>query len=359
MFLKLLLEYIVYLPISKTLSYWWGVGRILSLIFVVQLLSGTILVMYYDYRLGFDSVQYIMYEVNWGWFMRVLHFNGARFFFGLLYLHLLKGLVFGGYRLKVVWLIGIINLMIFMLVGFVGYTLVGSQMRYWAAVVITSLLTIIPFWGDKLVYFVWGGFSVTKVTMGLFFVLHFLLPWLMVIMVILHVIVLHFNGRSSYLMGFDGCDIIIFYPYFWVKDFVGGLLLILVLFFRCAFPFVLGDTEIFIGYDVLISPVHIKPEWYFLFIYTILRVFILKVVGVVIMFFSVIIFGFCTLLEFNFLCYKVLWLGFVYIVCGLVWLGINLPELPYIRLGVLFVQVYFIVVLCVFIIDFFGKLLIE
>ena len=156
--IKKFIEFVVYLPTSKTLSYWWNFGSILGMLFGVQLLTGVLLVFYYGTDINFDRVQYIMYDVNWGWLMRVLHFNGARFFFVFMYFHVFKGFFYGRYRMVLVWMVGVVIMLVFMGVGFIGYVLVNAQIRYWAAVVITSLITVIPWFGVNLVFLLFCGF---------------------------------------------------------------------------------------------------------------------------------------------------------------------------------------------------------
>nr|UUA64284.1 cytochrome b [Aspiculuris sp. PC-2022] len=334
---------VVFLPTSKTISYWWNLGSLLGLFFGVQLVSGVLLVFYYSTDFGFDSVQYIMYDVNWGWLMRLIHFNGASFFFFFMYLHLFKGLFMMSYRLYFVWFVGVFMIFLFMAVGFMGYVLVYSQMSFWAAVVITSLLTIFPFIGEYLVYFIWGGFSVIGLTVKFFFVFHFLLPWAGVGLVMLHLLFLHYSGSSSILYCHGDYDKIAFFPYFWFKDVLGFVMLVVMVGFIFSFPFILGESEMFVEHNPLASPIHIAPEWYFLFAYAILRAIPNKVVGVVGMMVS--IFMLLTLIFCkNVIGGKVVkFLGFVLLFSCvmLTWLGVNAPEVPYLFLGQCFTFFFF------------------
>ena len=247
------------------------------------MLSGLFLVLYYsnDRTLAFSSVQYIIYEVSEGWLMRILHFNGASFFFVFLYLHFFKALIFFRYRLKWVWGIGIVIFLIFIIIAFIGYVLVWAQIRFWACVVITSLLTVIPYFGFNIVFWIWGGFSVTGVTLKFFFVLHFLLPWLSWILVFFHLFFLHNTGSTSSLYCFLDLDKVNFFPYFIFKDLLNIAVFILFFILCMFYPFFLGDSEIFLEANILISPVHIVPEWYFTPFYAILRACPNKLGGVI------------------------------------------------------------------------------
>lgn len=279
---------------SKTLSYFWNIGRILGIIFILQIMTGFFLTFYYSNRslLAFDRVQYIMYEVNYGWIFRVLHFNGASLFFIVMYLHFFKGLFYFRYRLKGVWFFGLLLILVFIVIAFTGYVLVWAQIRFWASVVITRLITVIPWWGINFLYWLWGGYSVTGVTLKFFFSLHFLIPWFRLILIIAHLLVLHKTGSSSGLFCFGDYDKVNFYPYYLYKDLVNVVYLIFFLVFVFQYPFFFGDSEIFIEANALISPVHIVPEWYFLFVYAILRCIPNKVLGVFGLLFRVLCFFF-------------------------------------------------------------------
>lgn len=249
--------------------------------------------------------------------MRVLHFNGARIFFLFLFLHFFKGFFIIRYRLVLVWLTGVVIILVFMGVGFIGYVLVYSQISYWAAVVITRFLTVLPA-GETLVYFIWGGFSVVNQTLNFFFVLHFLIPWLITVLIVLHLIFLHYTGRTSILYCYGDYDKIMFYPYFWYKDVINMIVFFLFMVFMFFFPFDLGDVEIFVEHNILASPVHIAPEWYFLFAYTILRAIPNKFLGVLGLIISVGIAVFFILFKFEinsiFLKYRVFLFIFVCVV---------------------------------------------
>jgi len=210
-------------------------------------MTGVFLVFFYsnDVSLAFSRVQYLIYESNYGWLIRICHFNGASLFFFFIYLHFFKALFYFRYRLKIVWLVGLFILLIFIMEAFLGYVLVWAQISFWAAVVITSLLSVIPFYGFKIVFWIWGGFSVSSATLKFFFVLHFLIPWLCLILVLLHLIFLHSAGSSSKIICFIYVDKVNFYPYFWLKDFL-NLFLFVVFFFCCWYGlFIWGTLKYF------------------------------------------------------------------------------------------------------------------
>lgn len=347
---------LVNLPSSKTLSLNWNFGRILGIILVFQLLSGTVLVFFYspDSVLAFNSVQYIMYESNFGWLFRIFHFNGASLFFVLLYLHFFKGLFFFSYRLKFVWIRGLTLFLLLIIEAFIGYVLVWAQISFWASVVITSLLTVIPVFGSKLVVWIWGGFRVSGATLKFFFVLHFLLPWILLVLVLLHLVFLHESGSTSKLFCHGDYDKILFYSFYWWKDGYNLIIWFIFIFFVFIFPFLLGDPEIFIEADPIISPVHIVPEWYFLFAYAILRAIPNKVFGVLALLLSILVFylfyfitSYQSLLDkFS----KVFVFFFFFVGIILSWLGQCLVEVPFLFLSGLFSCLYF---LFIFVLLFF------
>ena len=283
---------VVTLPSSKTLTFNWNFGSILFIILAFQILTGTLLAFCYsnDRLLAFSRVQYIIYEVNFGWVFRIFHFNGASLFFIFLYIHFFKGLFFFSYRLKKVWSTGLLILFLIIVEAFIGYVLVWAQIRFWASVVITRLLTVIPIWGEIIVIWIWGGFTVSGATLKFFFVLHFLLPWFFLVLVLVHILFLHETSRRSTLFCHGDYDKICFSPEYWVKDFLNFFVWLLFICFSLCYPFDLGDPEIFIEANTIISPVHIVPEWYFLFVYAVLRAIPDKVLGVFALLGSILIF---------------------------------------------------------------------
>nr|YP_009257364.1 cytochrome b [Angiostrongylus malaysiensis]ALD62331.1 cytochrome b [Angiostrongylus cantonensis]ANG44581.1 cytochrome b [Angiostrongylus malaysiensis] len=352
---------VITLPSSKSLTLGWNYGSMLGMILIFQLLTGLFLSFYYvaDGLVAFSSVQYIMYDINLGWLFRIFHFNGASLFFIFLYLHIFKGLFMVSYRLKKVWGTGLLIFLLIMMEAFMGYVLVWAQMSFWAAVVITSLLSVIPVWGQLIVMWVWSGFSVTSSTLKFFFVLHFLLPWLLMVLVMMHMVFLHSTGSTSSLYCHGDYDKISFGPYYWNKDFYN--LLVFFIFFLLVLlkPFYLGDPEMFIEADPLTSPVHIVPEWYFLFAYAILRAIPNKVLGVLALLMSVLSFYFFLLFNNYTSCLVNLnkFLVFMFIVVSMLlsWLGQCLVEYPYYVLSLIFSLMYFFLVFLMLLVYGFSK----
>jgi len=255
-------------------------------------LTGLFLVFYYtpDSIVAFERVQYIIRDVNYGWIIRITHFNGASIFFIFLYLHFFKGLFISSYRLKFTWGRGLTIFFLVIMEAFIGYVLVWAQIRFWAAVVITRLLRVIPIWGFTLVIWIWGGFTVSGATLKFFFTLHFLLPWVLLVLVLLHLVFLHDTGSTSKIYCHGDYDKIGFFRYFWIKDLINLVYFIFLIRFFLLKPFILGDPEMFIEANYIASPVHIVPEWYFLFAYAILRAIPNKILGVIAMLIRIFIF---------------------------------------------------------------------
>lgn len=354
---------IINLPSSKTLTLRWNFGRILGIILVFQILTGTFLAFYYtpDRSQAFSTVQYIMYEVNFGWLFRIFHFNGARLFFIFLYLHIFKGLFFISYRLRKVWISGLTLYLLIMIEAFIGYVLVWAQIRFWAAVVITSLLSVIPIWGPTIVTWIWRGFGVTGATLKFFFVLHFLVPWGLLVVVLLHLVFLHSTGRTSRLYCHGDYDKICFGPEYWGKDAYNVIVWLLFIVFSLVYPFNLGDPEIFIEADPIIRPVHIVPEWYFLFAYAILRAIPNKILGVIALLIRIVVFYFFAVVKNYRSCLTKLnkFLVRTFIVASVIlsWLGQCIVEDPFTLLRPLFSFIYFFLAFTLlFIYIFRGKL---
>ncbi|MFZ2587960.1 MAG: cytochrome b N-terminal domain-containing protein [Alphaproteobacteria bacterium] len=283
-------------PAPKNLNYMWNFGSLAGIALVVQILTGLFLAMHYkaDVTLAFDSVQHIMRNVNYGWLIRNLHMVGASFFFVVVYVHMARGMYYGSYKSprEVLWGIGVIIFLIMMATAFMGYVLPWGQMSFWGATVITNLLSVIPFIGQDVVQWLWGGFAVGDPTLSRFYALHFLLPFVIVGIVILHIWALH-EHKSNNPVGIDlkdEKDFIPFHPYYTVKD-VFGLGIYLIAFCLMAFyaPEYLGHTDNYIPANPMVTPAHIVPEWYFLPFYAILRAIPIKELGVLAMFGSILI----------------------------------------------------------------------
>nr|YP_009050538.1 cytochrome b [Parafilaroides normani]AIG23806.1 cytochrome b [Parafilaroides normani] len=354
---------LVSLPSSKSLTLGWNYGSMLGMILIMQILTGMFLSFYYvvDGSMAFSAVQYIMYEVNLGWVFRVFHFNGASLFFIFLYLHIFKGLFMFSYRLKSVWGSGLLVYLLLMMEAFMGYVLVWAQMSFWAAVVITSLLSVIPIWGPMIVMWIWSGFGVTSSTLKFFFVIHFLLPWFLLVLVMLHMVFLHSTGSTSSIYCHGDYDKLMFGPYYWNKDFYNFLFFFIFILFVLIYPFFLGDPEMFIEADPMMSPVHIVPEWYFLFAYAILRAIPNKVLGVVALLMSIFSFYFFLLISnYGSLLVKVnKFFVFFYILVSVVlsWLGQCLVEYPFSELSLFFSFLYFFLIVIIFFNFYVSKFL--
>jgi ubiquinol-cytochrome c reductase cytochrome b subunit len=278
-------------PTPKNLNYWWNFGSLAGIVLVIMLLTGIILAMHYtphvDY--AFQSVERIMRDVNYGWLIRYIHANGASFFFIVVYIHIFRGLYYGSYKAprELLWMLGVVILLLMMATAFMGYVLPWGQMSFWGATVITNLFSALPGVGEWIVTLLWGGFSVDNPTLNRFFSLHYLLPFVIVGVVVLHIVALHRFGSNNPL-GIDvrgKQDSIPFHPYYTVKDMF-GLGVFLTIFAAVVFflPNAMGHPDNYIPADPLVTPAHIVPEWYFLPFYAILRAVPDKLMGVLAMF---------------------------------------------------------------------------
>nr|CAH2593724.1 Cytochrome b oxydase [Physella acuta] len=283
----------LFLPSPQNLNVNWNFGSILGLLLVVQILTGFFLSMHYtgDVTKAFTSVVHISRDVQFGWLFRSVHANGASLFFVFLYLHLGRGLYYQSYRTNPsTWVSGCVLYLISMVVAFLGYVLPWGQMSYWGATVITNFMSAIPYVGDTLVIWVWGGFSVGQATLNRFFSLHFILPMVLLLFVAMHLVFLHDKGSSNPLGCMSHLHKTTFHPYYTWKDAVGFVLTIaLLMFVVCFLPFSLGDPENFQEANPMVTPLHIMPEWYFLFAYAILRAVSTKLGGVIALIMSIMV----------------------------------------------------------------------
>jgi len=288
-------------PMPKNLKYWWNFGALAGVVLIAMIVTGIVLAMHYTphVSMAFDSVEHIMRDVNYGWLIRYIHANGASMFFIVVYIHIFRGLYYGSYKAprELLWMLGVVILLLMMATAFMGYVLPWGQMSFWGAKVITSLFTAIPIVGASVTEWMWGGFTVDNPTLNRFFSLHYLLPFVIVGVVVLHVAALHVTGSNNP----DGIDMkgpqdsVPFNPYFTAKDSVGlGVFLIVWAAFVFYAPDYLGHPDNYIEANPLVTPPHIVPEWYFLPFYAILRsitfdVFFIeaKLFGVILMFASI------------------------------------------------------------------------
>nr|AEX93088.1 cytochrome b [Aphanius isfahanensis] len=290
--LKIANDALVDLPAPVNISVWWNFGSLLGLCLIAQILTGLFLAMHYtsDISMAFSSVAHICRDVNYGWLIRNMHANGASFFFICIYLHIGRGLYYGSYLYKETWNVGVILLLLVMMTAFVGYVLPWGQMSFWGATVITNLLSAVPYVGDILVQWIWGGFSVDNATLTRFFAFHFLFPFVIAAATMVHLIFLHETGSNNPTGLNSDADKVSFHPYFSYKDLLGFAILLTTLASIALFsPNLLGDPENFTPANPLVTPPHIKPEWYFLFAYAILRSIPNKLGGVLALLASILI----------------------------------------------------------------------
>nr|CAT10110.1 cytochrome b [Testudo horsfieldii] len=290
--MKIINNSFIDLPSPSNISAWWNFGSLLGICLILQIITGIFLAMHYspNISLAFSSVAHITRDVQYGWLIRNMHANGASIFFMCIYLHIGRGLYYGSYLHKETWNTGIILLLTVMTTAFMGYVLPWGQMSFWGATVITNLLSAIPYIGNTLVQWIWGGFSVDNATLTRFFTLHFLLPFAIIGMAIIHLLFLHETGSNNPTGLNSGTDKIPFHPYFSYKDLLGLILTLTTLLTLTLFsPNLLGDPDNFTPANPLSTPPHIKPEWYFLFAYAILRSIPNKLGGVLALLFSILV----------------------------------------------------------------------
>jgi ubiquinol-cytochrome c reductase cytochrome b subunit len=287
----------------KNLNYMWNMGSIAGIALVIQIITGLFLSMHYtpDVDSAFESVEKIMRNVNYGWLIRYMHAVGASMFFVAVYLHIFRGLYYGSYKKprELLWQIGLIIFLTMMATAFMGYVLPWGQMSYWGATVITNLFSAIPFIGENIVTWLWGGFSVGNPTLNRFYSLHFLLPFIIVALVVIHIWALHTHGSNNPTgVKLKDKDMINFHPYYTVKDFVGfGVYFLIFAYFIFYKPNLLGHPDNYTPANPLVTPAHIVPEWYFLPFYAILRAVPSKLGGVLMMFGSILILFFMPWLD--------------------------------------------------------------
>nr|YP_009685501.1 cytochrome b [Scyllarides squammosus]QDM38508.1 cytochrome b [Scyllarides squammosus] len=348
---KILNGAVVDMPIPVNISTLWNFGSLLGLCLVIQILTGLFLAMHYTAHidLAFSSVAHICRDVNYGWFLRTLHANGASFFFICLYLHIGRGIYYGSFMSVHVWMVGVVILFLVMATAFLGYVLPWGQMSFWGATVITNLFSAIPYIGTDLVQWIWGGFAVDNATLTRFFTFHFLLPFIVSAASAVHILFLHQSGSNNPLGISSQPDKVPFHPYFSFKDMVGFMVLLATLVLLTLLnPYLLGDPDNFIPANPLSTPAHIQPEWYFLFAYAILRSIPNKLGGVIALAMSVailFILPFSHFSNFRSLTFyplnQILFWSLVSILILLTWIGARPVEDPYIITGQILTILYF------------------
>nr|ATU46966.1 cytochrome b [Ellobius tancrei]ATU46967.1 cytochrome b [Ellobius tancrei] len=352
--IKLINHSFIDLPTPSNISSWWNFGSLLGLCLTIQILTGLFLAMHYtsDTSTAFSSVAHICRDVNYGWLIRYLHANGASMFFICLFLHVGRGVYYGSYNMIETWNMGIILLFAVMATAFMGYVIPWGQMSFWGATVITNLLSAIPYIGTTLVEWIWGGFSVDKATLTRFFAFHFILPFIITALVLVHLLFLHETGSNNPTGLKSDADKIPFHPYYTIKDFLGALLLLATLMMLALFfPDALGDPDNFTPANPLNTPPHIKPEWYFLFAYAILRSIPNKLGGVLALILSILVLALMPFLHtskqrgltFRPITQTMYWI-LVADLLILTWIGGQPVEYPFIMIGQVASIAYFTII---------------
>ena len=352
---SVLREALVDHPTPRNLNYWWNFGSLAGITLVIMIVSGLLLSMHYvaHVDLAFDSVEHIMRDVNYGWLLRYIHSVGSSMFFLIVYIHISRGLYYGSYKSprEVLWWLGIIIFFLMIITAFLGYTLPWGQMSFWGATVITNLFSAIPLIGDNIVTWLWGGFSINNPTLNRFYSLHFLIPFIIVGVVFLHIVALHKFGSNNP----TGIDLTLkqekipFHPYYTVKDFFGyGVFFIIFGIFVFFLPNSLGHPNNYIPADPLVTPEHIVPEWYFLPFYAILRAIPFKLLGVLAMLGSILILfvlpwlDTCKVRSCRFRpIYKQFYWIFIFNFVVLGWVGSKVPEGHYLIISRICTAYYF------------------
>nr|YP_009684658.1 cytochrome b [Exorista japonica]QDR25212.1 cytochrome b [Exorista japonica] len=339
------------LPAPINISSWWNFGSLLFLCLMIQILTGLFLAMHYtaDINLAFNSVNHICRDVNYGWLLRTLHANGASFFFICIYLHVGRGIYYSSYLFTPTWMVGVIILFLVMGTAFMGYVLPWGQMSFWGATVITNLLSAVPYIGIDLVQWVWGGFAVDNATLTRFFTFHFILPFIVLAATMIHILFLHETGSNNPMGLNSNINKIPFHPYFTYKDIVGFIIMMMILILLVLInPYLLGDPDNFIPANPLVTPIHIQPEWYFLFAYAILRSIPNKLGGVIALVISIailMILPFYHLSKFRGIQFYpinqiMFWMMTVTVIL-LTWIGARPVESPYVLIGQILTIIYF------------------
>ena len=350
-------SHIIDYPTPINLNYLWSFGSLAGMCLVIQMVTGILLAMHYTphIELAFNSVEHIMRDVNNGWIIRYTHANGASMFFIVVYSHMFRGIYYGSYVFprQLLWISGVVIFLLMMATAFMGYVLPWGQMSFWGATVITNLFSAIPYIGDSIVEWLWGGFSVGNATLNRFYSLHYLMPFLIAGLVIVHLSLLHKDGSNNPLGINTNVATMPFYPYFYVKDLFGFLLLVFVLgFIVVYYPNALGHPDNYIPANPMSTPAHIVPEWYFLPFYAILRSIPDKLGGVVAMISAILI---LIIIPFTYTSKirsghfrPIFGISFFFLVADFLllgWIGQKPVESPYVEVGMVATAFYFIYLL--------------
>nr|QEJ81410.1 cytochrome b [Lucidina sp. FM13] len=348
---KMFKSSLIKLPSPSNISSWWNFGSLLGMCLMIQIISGLFIAFHYSNNidLAFESISHLSRNVNFGWLMRAIHSNGASLFFICIYLHIGRGMYYSSYMYSHVWMSGVMIVLLCMATAFLGYVLPWGQMSFWGATVITNLLSAIPYLGMMIVQWIWGGFAINNATLSRFFSIHFILPFILSAMVLIHLMLLHQTGSNNPLGTNSNIDKIPFNPYFSIKDMF-GLMFLLIMFslFILISPYKLNDPDNFMPANSMVTPVHIQPEWYFLFAYAILRSIPNKLGGVLAMMFSILILVilpfFKKKIQSNsfYSINKMMFWMFISILMILTWIGAKPAEEPFIILGQTMTISYFL-----------------
>nr|YP_010872925.1 cytochrome b [Pheidole fervida]WGV34112.1 cytochrome b [Pheidole fervida] len=338
------------LPTPTNISYWWNFGSLLGLFLMIQIISGFFLSMHYCPNIfyAFYSIIHIMQNISNGWLMHNIHINGATFFFICMYSHMGRGMYYKSFNLTYTWIIGVTIFFISMATAFLGYVLPWGQMSFWGATVITNLVSTIPYMGNMLVMWIWGGFSINNATLSRFFSIHFILPFIILMLMIIHLYFIHLTGSNNPLGTNSNLYKIPFHIYFSYKDILGFIMMIFLLtIIILQYPYIFSDPDNFIPANSMVTPIHIQPEWYFLFAYAILRSIPNKLGGVIALIMSIIILYFLPLMHFtmNTLSFypptQILFYIFINTFILLTWAGAQPIEPPYMYISQFLSFIYF------------------
>ena len=355
-------ENLLSFPTPKNLNYFYTFGFILTMCLVTQIITGIVLAMHYvpNTTLAFDSIEHIMRDVNYGWLIRYTHSNGASMFFLAVFIHMFRGLYYGSYKepREIIWILGVVIFLLMIITGFMGYVLPWGQMSFWGATVITNLVATIPIIGEPVLTLLLGGYSVDNPTLNRFFSLHYLLPFVIFGVVILHIWALHVTGNNNPtgIEVKDSKDTISFHPYYTVKDLFAYIVFLLMFcYFIFYNPNILGHPDNYIEADPMLTPAHIVPEWYLLPFYAILRAVPDKLMGVLLMFGSIVVLFFLPWLDTMKVksaryrpLYKIFFLLFVVSCLLLGYLGAKAPEGIYLflsRVSTIYYFAFFLVIM--------------
>nr|YP_009230510.1 cytochrome b [Oedaleus infernalis]YP_009989192.1 cytochrome b [Oedaleus manjius]ALK03240.1 cytochrome b [Oedaleus infernalis]QNM40769.1 cytochrome b [Oedaleus manjius] len=350
--IKIINNSLIDLPAPMNISLWWNLGSMLGLCLLIQIMTGLFLTMHYtpNIEMAFSSVIHICRDVNNGWMIRTMHANSASMFFICMYLHVGRGIYYGSYMYMNTWMTGTMIMFTVMATAFMGYVLPWGQMSFWGATVITNLLSAIPYIGTDIVQWIWGGFAVDNATLNRFYTFHFILPFIVMAMVMMHLFFLHQTGSNNPIGLNSNIDKIPFHPYFTYKDMITFIILMMMTIMMCLIqPYMLGDPDNFMPANPLVTPIHIQPEWYFLFAYAILRSIPNKLGGVIALVMSIMILLILPLYnktkfrgnQFYPMNQIMFWI-MVIVVCLLTWIGKRPVEEPYIMTGQTLTTVYFL-----------------